>query len=109
MFEHIRLRLKLLKDDVVLVVVMLAMAIVLTMIFGQAFNGDYLPSIRIVDLDNTETSMELQEVIISTVEGFEFRSADLKEMQQSVKENSIAAGVVIEEGFESDYSKIKKL
>lgn len=107
MFEHIRLRIKLLKDDLVLVLVMLAMAIVLTMIFGQAFGGDYLPSIRIVDLDNTDASVSLQDTINNTVEGFEFKSADLKEMQQLVKENSITAGVVIEKGFESDYSKIK--
>lgn len=107
MLEHIKLRIKLLKDDLVMVVVMLAMAIVLTMIFGQAFGGDYIPSVRVVDMDNTETSQQLKDTISNTVEGFVFRDAELNEMKDLVKESSIMAGIVIEEGFESDYTKLK--
>ncbi len=107
MLEHIKLRIKLLKDDIVLVVVMMAMAIVLTMIFSQAFGGDYFLSVRIVDLDNSEVSNNLQETLIDTADGFEFQSASLEDMQELLKDSSIMAGIVIEDGFESDYSKIK--
>jgi hypothetical protein len=107
MLEHIKLRLKLLKDDIVLVIVMLAMAIILTMIFGQAFGDDYEAVIQIVDLDNSQTSSEFTQTLIGDVKGFDFREAELEDMKEYVKESQILAGVVLEEGFENDYSKIK--
>ena len=109
MLEHIKLRLKLLKDDIVLVVVMMAMAIVLTMIFGQAFKGYELPSVKIADLDGTETSQKLMETIKDTAEGFSFKEAGVDEITTDIKESSIMAGIVIDKGFESDFSKVKIL
>ena len=107
MLEHIKLRIKLLKDDVVLVLVMLAMAIVLTMIFGQAFQGDNKAIVNIVDLDGTHVSAEFIDTLSREVGGFDFKEAELADMEEYVKESSILAGIVIEEGFENDFSKVK--
>ncbi len=107
MLEHIKLRMKLLKDDIVLVVVMLAMAIVLTMIFGQAFGEDYEPIVQVVDLDKSGASAAFYNMLKDDVEGFDFRDGELSAMEEFVKESGILAGVVLEEGFSEDYSKIK--
>ncbi|MCK5130305.1 MAG: ABC transporter permease, partial [Clostridiales bacterium] len=106
MLLHIWLRIKLLKDDLVMVVVMLAMAIVLTMIFGQAFGGDFVPTIAVVDNDMSQQSEAFTESI-GDIEGFEFKIHSQKDMEAQVQENTVLAGIVLEEGFKDDVSKIR--
>ena len=107
MLEHIKLRIKLLKDDLVLVIVMLAMAIVLTMIFGNAFYGKYVPSVNVVDLENTAESAGFTDTLTDTAADFYIAVASMEEMSEQLKESYIIAGVVIEQGFSDDFSNVR--
>ena len=107
MLEHIKLRFKLLKDDVALVVVMLGMAIFLTMIFGQSFGESHPPTICFADMDGSEASAQLKSNVINAHEGYIYQESSVEEIKELIKNNSILAGIIVEEGFEEDYSKIR--
>ena len=107
MLEHIKLRIKLIKDDLVLVIVMLAMAIILTMIFGNAFYGKYVPEAEVVDLDSTQASADFISTLTDTAEDFSITGASMDDMSDKLKESNIIAGIVIEQGFSDDYSKVR--
>lgn len=106
MLTHIWLRIKLLKDDMVMVAVMLGMALILTMIFGQAFEGDFNVPIALVDVGNTESTQDFIDDIQKNIDGYDFEVIDQEEMEKKVEDSSILAGVLVEDGYKQDMSKI---
>ncbi len=100
MLSIIKLRLLRLRDDVMVFVLMTAMALGFTAIFGISFN-EYRPTILIVDEDNSYYS---EKIIMELKENkdFNFISTDLSSASVEIEEGKASVGLLIRDGFNED-------
>lgn len=97
MLSVIKLRVLRLRDDITVFVLMTAMALGLTAIFGASFDN-YKPVVLIVDEDRSAYS----ELLVKELEdnkGFSFAAAELEEAAGQVEEGKALAALVIGKGF----------
>jgi ABC-2 type transport system permease protein len=85
---------------------MLGMALILTMIFGKAFEGDFSVPIALVNVDQSEAADEFINNIQNNIDGYNFEVLSQNEMEQKVEDTSTLAGVLIQDGYKQDMSKI---
>ena len=97
MLSIIKLRLLNLRDNYIVFVIMTAMALGFTAIFGISFNS-YKPSVIIVDEDNTSYSKEFIEELKQN-KTFKFIALDKKAATLRVEEGNAFVALVINEGF----------
>ena len=97
MLSIIKLRLLSLRDNYIVFVIMTAMALGFTAIFGISFNS-YKPSVIIVDEDNTSYSKEFIEELKQN-KTFKFIALDKKAATLRVEEGNAFVALVINEGF----------
>lgn len=98
MINQLMLRLKLLKDDKILIIVMTAMALGLTLVFSSAMSGNYKPEVMLIDLDNTTTSREfVNELKLSRL--FSYTETDEINATKNIETGMSIGGLVIERGF----------
>lgn len=97
MLSVIKLRVLRLRDDIAVFVLMTAMALGLTAIFGASFDN-YKPVVLIVDEDRSAYS----ELLVKELEdnkGFSFAAAEIEEAAGQVEEGKALAALVIGRGF----------
>lgn len=107
MLSIVKLRLLRLRDEYLVFVIMTAMALGLTFIFGFSFNG-YRPSVIIVDEDNSLYSKDFIEEL-RQIETFRFVDMDVNSASKSVEEGDALVALVINEGFQNNIQKGNKI
>lgn len=107
MLSIVKLRLLRLRDEYLVFVIMTAMALGLTFIFGFSFNG-YRPSVIIVDEDNSLYSKDFIEEL-RQIETFRFVDMDVNSAHKSVEEGDAVVALVINEGFQNNIQKGNKI
>lgn len=98
MLNMLILKLKLLKDDKIMIIIMTVMALVLTFVFSSSMGGTYKPSVVIVDNDNTE----LSEVLIKEMKNNNLFSSSVESYDDAkslIEEGKVIGGVLIKKGF----------
>ncbi|ATW25158.1 ABC transporter permease [Candidatus Formimonas warabiya] len=103
----IKLRLIRLRDDYLVFILMTAMALGLTFIFGTSM-GQYQPRVLIVDEDGSTFSRMLADEI-KEGGGFRFQESDYAGAVKAVEEGSVLTALVIEKGFAGDIRTGNKL
>lgn len=107
MLSIVKLRLLRLRDEYLVFVIMTAMALGLTFIFGFSFNG-YRPSVIIVDEDNSLYSKDFIEEL-RQIETFRFVDMDVNSASKSVEEGDALVALVINKGFQNNIQKGNKI
>ena len=107
MLSIVKLRLLRLRDEYLVFVIMTAMALGLTFIFGFSFNS-YRPSVIIVDEDNSLYSKNFIEEL-KQIETFRFVDMDVNSASKSVEEGDAVVALVINEGFQNNIQKGNKI
>lgn len=97
MLSVIKLRLLRLKDDVMVFVLMTAMAVGFTAIFGASFN-EYKPAVLLVDEDKSVYSQRFI-AEIKEHKGYSFVETSLEAASKDIEEGRASVGLVISEGF----------
>lgn len=92
------------KNTLPMIAVMTIMALVLIFIFGRGFDGSYTPSVGIVDNDQSETSANYIEQVM-TSEGYDFTIVTLDEGKEGLKKGDYMALVQVTQGFEKGLLK----
>ena len=103
MLSIIKLRLLRLKDEYLIFIIMTAMALGLTFIFGFSFNS-YRPSAVIVDEDKSSYSEDFIEEL-KQIQTFRFIDADLDSASKQVEEGDTIVALIIKEGFQNNIQK----
>ena len=107
MLSIIKLRLLRLKDEYLIFIIMTAMALGLTFIFGFSFNS-YRPSVIIVDKDKTPYSEEfVNELKLSNI--FKFTDSDIDSASLQVEEGDALVALIINEGFHNSIENGNKI
>lgn len=99
------LRIKKIKDDLLLFVIMTSMAFILTAIFGASMISDYIPSVVIADMSDTIQSKEMIEEI-KEVDNYTFEVVDYQRAIEKVKETNTTGAIIIEENFQNNGVKL---
>ena len=103
MLSIIKLRLRRLKDDTIVFVLMTAMALGLTAVFGMSFNT-YKPEVLIVDEDKSSYSqMLVDELKINNA--FDFVVTDISDASVQVEEGKVSIAIIVYQGFEGSVKK----
>jgi len=97
MLSIVKLRLLSLKDNYIVFLIMTAMALGFSAIFGISFNS-YKPSVIIVDEDNTQYSKEFAEEL-KLNKAYKFVDSDKENAFMEVEEGKASLALVIYEGF----------
>lgn len=97
MLSIIKLRLLRLRDDVMVFVIMTAMALGFTAIFGVSFNS-YKPTVLIVDEDKSYYSENFINEL-SENKDYNFVLTDLKNASNEIEEGKASIGLLIKKGF----------
>ena len=97
MLSIVKLRLLSLKDNYIVFLIMTAMALGFTAVFGISFNT-YKPSVIIVDEDNTQYSKEFMEEL-KLNKAYKFIDSDKENAFMQVEEGKASLALVINEGF----------
>src|SRR5690554_475026 len=103
MLSIVKLRLLRLRDEYLVFVVMTAMALGLTFIFGFSFNS-YRPSVIIVDEDKSLYSKDFIEEL-RQIDTFKFIDTDVNSASKSVEEGDALVALVINKGFQNNIQK----
>lgn len=103
MWSVIKLRLLRLRDDILVYVLLIAMAFGLTVVFGVSFD-DYKPTVLLIDENKSSYSKELTEEL-SRSDVFRFLESDRENAITEVKEGKVLAAILIEDRFESGIKK----
>ena len=98
MLSVIKLRLLRLKDEYIIFIVMTAMALGFTSIFGVSFDT-YKPTIYIIDEDNSYYSEALISEL-NTYKDFKFEEVDTKVAEKDIEEGNVSVGLLINKGFQ---------
>ena len=107
MLSIVKLRLLSLRDNYVVFLVMTAMALGFTAVFGIAFNT-YRPSVIIVDEDNTPYSAEFMEELKQN-KIFKFLDSDKNDAFARVEEGKVIAALIINEGFHNSIERGREI
>ena len=104
MLSIVKLRLLRLKDEYLVFIIMTAMALGMTFIFGFSFNS-YRPSAVIVDEDKSSYSENFIEEL-KQIETFRFiNTEDLNSASKQVEEGDAIVALIINEGFQNNIQK----
>lgn len=107
MLSIIRLRLLRLREDVMVFVVMTAMALGFTAIFGASVNS-YVPTVLVVDEDSSYYS----EYLINELKqnkNFRFENSDLTTASGKIEEGNAAVALLIKQGFHENIENGKEV
>jgi len=88
-----------LKEDMKIILLMSGIALMIVFAFAQAYKGAGVPSVAIVDNDQSAYSAKL----IEEIKGFKQYSYEIMDeatATEDVRDENVAAAVVIDEGFE---------
>lgn len=94
------LKLRLLKREYMIVVVMTAMALILTAIFSGSMGGNYQPTILLVSEEVNESTERFASLLRES-ETFTFEAASESEAFTRVESELAMAAIVIPQGFEA--------
>lgn len=103
MLNIIKLRLLRLREDVMVFVLMTAMALGFTAIFGASFNS-YRPAVLVVDEDNSYYSEYLINELRQN-KGFNFKDSDLTTASIEIEEGGAVIALLIKQGFHENIEK----
>jgi ABC-2 type transport system permease protein len=95
------LKLRLLKRDYMILVILTAMALLLTGIFGGSMIGKYQPSILLVSEESSLESDRFFE-LMQTSETFQFEWADQADAIMRVESDEVMAALILPVGFGMD-------
>ncbi len=95
------LKLRLLKRDYMILVILTAMALLLTGIFGGSMIGKYQPSILVVSEESSLESDRFFE-LMQTSETFQFEWADQADAIMRVESDEVMAALILPVGFGMD-------
>lgn len=98
MLSVIKLRLLRLKDEYIIFIIMTAMALGFTAIFGASFDT-YKPTIYIIDEDNSYYSEALISEL-NTYKDFKFKEVEIKVAEKDIEEGKVSVGLLINKGFQ---------
>jgi len=101
MLNLLNLRLKLLKDDKWMIIIMIAMTLVLTFVFTSSMSGDYKPSAVVVDYDKSDISQQFVAELKKSI-SMEFRLVDIEEGKELIEKGNVIGGLIIPEGFNDE-------
>lgn len=102
MLAIVKLRMTQLKNDYKAILLMTGLAILLSFVFGSSTGGSYKPLVAIVDMDNTDTSIELVSRIKSET-SYRFKSISYEEAKLEIESNKLKSAIVINDGFEKTF------
>ncbi len=100
----LELKLKRMKQEVSLYIIMILMAILLTFIFSKAMGGGGVKRVYVTDLDNSEYSAILLDNLYKN--SYSFESANQNKAEREVKKGSAVVAIIIEKGL-ADNPKIQ--
>ncbi|MGE5629773.1 MAG: ABC transporter permease [Caulobacteraceae bacterium] len=100
MLSIIKLRLLRLRDDYMVFLLMTAMALGLTFVFGMSMD-QYRPTVLIVDEDQSRYSGMLVDEIMK-YDNFQYERSDYKNAVKSVESGDTLTALVIDKGFEQE-------
>ena len=98
MISIIKLRILRLKDEIIVLIIMSAMALGFTAMFGASFDS-YKPTVLIVNNDNSIYSENLLKEL-KEVNEFNFIDSNMNEAVERIEEGNVLAALVINENFE---------
>jgi len=95
----IKLKLRLMKESKWLYIIMIAMSIILSSVFGGSMNGNYTATIAVVDND---LSVEASNIITKLTSDYHYRVklVNNEEAQELVVNRNVVAAVIINENFD---------
>lgn len=107
MLSVIRLRLLRLRDEWMIFLLMTAMALGFTAIFGVSFTT-YKPTVYIVDEDKSYYSEQLINEL-NTYKEFRFKETDRATAKRDVEEGNVNMGLLIQSGFQRDVEEGQRI
>ncbi|MFO7888270.1 MAG: ABC transporter permease [Eubacteriales bacterium] len=106
MLNLLNLRLKLLKDDKWMIIIMIGMTLVLTFVFTSSMSGEYKPSAVVIDYDKSDISQQFIEELDKSI-SMKFKLANFEEGKELIEKGNVVGGLIIPEGFRNDIIKNK--
>ena len=106
MLNLLNLRLKLLKDDKWMIIIMIGMTLVLTFVFTSSMSGEYKPSAVVIDYDKSDISKQFIEELDKSI-SMKFKIANFEEGKELIEKGNVVGGLIIPEGFRNDIIKNK--
>lgn len=97
----ILLKLTLMKQMLSTVLIFTGMAIGFVYVFGTGFGSAYVPTVSIIDEDQSEVSQKLMDRL-ETSKSFNFEYGNYEDSIASLKKSHILGVIYIEEGFEEE-------
>lgn len=102
MLAIVKLRLMQLKNDYKAILVMTGLALLLSFVFGSSATSGYKPLVAIVDMDKSETSIELIRRIESE-RSYRFKELNYDDAKADIESNKLNTAIVINNGFEKEF------
>ena len=106
MLNLLNLRLKLLKDDKWMIIIMIAMTLVLTFVFTFSMSGEYKPSAVLIDYDKSDISQQFIKELEKSI-SINFKVTNAEEGKDLVEKGNVVGGLIIPKGFRDDIIKNK--
>ncbi len=107
MISIIKLRILRLKDDFAVFILMTAMALGLTAIFGMSFN-QYKPTVLIVNEDKSSYSENLIDELRKN-NSYNFDETDIDDAAKKVEEGKVIVAIIIKDGFQDQIINDKNI
>ncbi len=98
MLSIILLRLKKLKGEYYVFLIMTALSLVLAFIFSSAYNSDYTPMVLIVNNDDSAYSQKAIDELVNS-DTFNYKIVSYDKATEEVRKGSALAAIVIKENF----------
>src|SRR6056297_1312375 len=98
MLNLLNLRLKLLKDDKWMIIIMIAMTLVLTFVFTSSMSGEYKPSAVLIDYDKSDISQQFIKELEKSI-SINFKVTNAEEGKDLVEKGNVVGGLIIPKGF----------
>lgn len=102
----LKLKIRLMKQNLVLYIIMIAMSLVIAAVFGNSMNGNYTATIAVVDED---LGIEASDLITKLASEYKFKVnlVSYEEAMDQVMDRSAISAVVIQKGFYEEASGIE--
>lgn len=107
MLSIIRLRILQLREDMTAIILLSAMALGLTAVFGISFN-EYKPEVMVVDEDNSDYSQQFIDKMKEN-NTFNFQNSDMQGAVESVGEGNSLTALIIKKDFASQIKNGEKI
>lgn len=98
MLALLKLKVRLMKDNVILYMIMIGMSLFMAGVFGNTMGGSYVATLAVVDLDQ---SIESSEIItgLSSVYGFNVKLMSYEDALLEVENRNVISAVVLNAAF----------